>query len=310
MLGRGDTMNSGLGSNAGSARCFDRPIDSFVQAGGLTWRVQKLGRGPSIVMIHGTASSVHTWADVAPLLSMDYSLTMFDLPGHGLSEPLAAHQMSLESIASRAGDLLSTLGMTPEILIGHSAGASIAAQMLVEGRITRPRGIIALNGALLPFTGVASWLYPVAAKLLSVTRIPARLFARRAAQEGAADRIIRSTGSRLGSQSVSEYQRLFSKDAHVQAALDMMTAWDLSGLNEALPKIDTPMHLIACSEDLAVPPEQAIRLREMTPRAEVHYVRGLGHLAHEEAPDRIGELLQGLCRRLLEDEPLRRSVGA
>ena len=302
-------MSSGLGSEAGGARCSDRTIDAFVQAGGLTWHVQKSGCGPSIAMIHGTASSVHTWADVAPLLSLDYSLTMFDLPGHGLSEPLAPHEMSLQSIARRAGDLLQTLGTAPEILIGHSAGASIAVQMLVEGHITRPRGIIALNGALLPFTGVASWLYPVAAKLLSVTRLPARLFARRAAQEGAAERIIRSTGSRLGPQSVSEYQRLFSKDAHVQAALDMMTAWDLSDLSEALPKIDTPIHLIACSEDLAVPPEQAIRLREILARAEVHYVRGLGHLAHEEAPKRIGDLLRGLCKRLLADEPMRRGAG-
>jgi magnesium chelatase accessory protein len=302
-------MSNGLGLEAGGARCSDRLVDSFVHAGGLTWHVQTSGAGPSIALIHGTASSVHTWSEVAPLLSPNYSLTMFDLPGHGLSEPLAPHEMSLQSIASRAGDLLRALGTTPEILIGHSAGASIAAQMLVEGRIARPRGIIALNGALLPFTGVASWLYPVAAKLLSATRLPARLFARRAAQEGAAERIIRSTGSRLDPQSVSEYQRLFSKDAHVQAALDMMTAWDLSDLIEELPKIDIPMHLIACSEDLAVPPEQAMRLQEIMRRAEVHYVRGLGHLAHEEAPTRVGDLLCALCRRLFEGEPLRPSAG-
>jgi magnesium chelatase accessory protein len=104
----------------------------------------------------------------------------------------------------------------------------------------------------------------------------------------------------LGADETRYYRRLFSDERHVQAALDMMAHWDLRSLERCLPTLEVPFHLIACSEDIAVPAEQAMRLREMMARAEVHYVRGQGHLAHEEAPLRIGELVRRLCCAILE----------
>lgn len=292
-------MGSRLTWNTDGKHWPNSAASSFVRAGGLNWHVQSLGSGPPIVLIHGTASSVHTWAGIAPLLAKNYALTLFDLPGHGFSEPLEAEQMSLGSIATRAAELLNTLGVKPEILIGHSAGASIAVQMACDARIARPRGIIAINGALLPFSGAASWMYPIAARLLAASHLPARIFAWRAAQEGATERVIRATGSRLGAEEAKYYRQLFSCEKHVQAALDMMTHWDLRPLLKCMPALSLPVHLITCGEDLAVPSEQAFGLKEMLPRCEVHYVRGLGHLAHEEAPAHIGDLVMRLCHTLV-----------
>jgi magnesium chelatase accessory protein len=249
--------------------------------------------------VHGTASSVHTWAGIAPELAKSFSLTMFDLPGHGFSAATRADEMSLENIASRAADLLLALDVKPDILIGHSAGASIAAQMVCDQRVARPRGIISINGALRPFSGAAAWLYPPAAWLLSASRIPARIFAWRAAEEGATERVIRATGSRIGATEARCYRMLFSCETHVQAALDMMGHWDLADLGRRMPNLDLPFHLVTCSEDLAVPSEQAFRLREMLPRGQVHYERGCGHLAQEEQPERIGKLIASLSRDVL-----------
>lgn len=281
-----------------------RAASSFVRAGGLTWHVQRMGRGPSLVLIHGTASSVHTWAPMASLLALSYSLISFDLPGHGFSEAAPSDQMTLDAIASRASDLIEALDVTPEVLIGHSAGASIAAQMVLDRRIARPRGIVAINGALLPFSGAAAWLYPAAAWLLSASGIPARLFARRAAEVGTTERVIASTGSRLSLDGAKYYRQLFSSETHVQAALDMMSRWDLAHLVGKMPQLDLPVHLIACSDDLAVPSEQAFRLKGALPRAQVHYLRGCAHLAHEEAPERIGELVASLCREMLGENAI------
>ncbi len=288
-------MGSSLTWDADGKEWPNHAASSFVRAGGLTWHVQRVGRGPSLVLIHGTASSVHTWAGIIPLLSNDFSLTLFDLPGHGFSEQLKADQMSLASIASRAAELMKALEISPEVLVGHSAGASIAVQMACDGAIVRPRCIISLNGALLPFSGAASWLYPVTASILSASSLPARIFAWRAAQAGATERVIHSTGSHLTADQAKYYQRLFSCESHVQSALDMMTRWDLKPFVKRLPTLDVPTHLITCGEDLAVPSEQAFQLRDVLPRCDVHYVRGIGHLAHEEAPERIGHLVAKLC---------------
>jgi magnesium chelatase accessory protein len=287
-----------------------RRSSTFVRAGGINWHVQSLGSGPPVALIHGTASSVHTWAGLATTLAQHFSLTMFDLPGHGFTDPVPVDEMSLRSVAHRAADLLETLGVRPRILIGHSAGASIAAQLVIDRRIARPVGIIALNGALLPFSSAASWLYPMAAKLLSTSRVPARLFAWRAGQDGATERVIRATGSRLDAQAMGYYRQLFTCDTHVQAALEMMSRWDLHEIVRVLPTLDVPLDLIACSEDLAVSPEDATRVCQLTSMGKVHYVRGVGHLAHEEDPERIGSLMQSLCNRLLACSTIDEGVGA
>jgi magnesium chelatase accessory protein len=276
-----------------------RSSSSFVRAGGVTWHVQQMGSGPSIVLIHGTASSLHTWAAVAPIMAGTLSLTMFDLPGHGFTDPVPSDRMTLDAIAARVAELIDYLAIEPEIIVGHSAGASIAAQLVCDGQIIPPRGIISINGALLPFSGAAAWLYPAAARLLSATGIPARLFSRRAAEVGTIERVIGSTGSRLSPPGMSFYRRLFRSEAHVQAALDMMSRWELTRLVDRLSRVELPVHLIACSEDLAVPADQAFRLREMLPYSKVHYLRGCGHLAHEEAPERLAEFVMGLCCDML-----------
>jgi magnesium chelatase accessory protein len=43
--------------------------------------------------------------------------------------------------------------------------------------------------------------------------------------------------------------------------------------------------------DKAVPPEAARRLQRILPAAELHPLPGLGHLAHEEKPERVAELI-------------------
>ena len=46
--------------------------------------------------------------------------------------------------------LLERLGAAPEIAVGHSAGAAVALRMALDGGM-RPRHIVGLNAALLPF---------------------------------------------------------------------------------------------------------------------------------------------------------------
>ncbi len=52
----------------------NRSASQFVHAGGLRWHVQRFGTElgsatPSILLLHGTGASTHTWREVAPLLA-------------------------------------------------------------------------------------------------------------------------------------------------------------------------------------------------------------------------------------------------
>ena len=41
----------------------------FVHAAGLRWHVQQMGRGPVVLLIHGTSAATHSFRGLAPLLA-------------------------------------------------------------------------------------------------------------------------------------------------------------------------------------------------------------------------------------------------
>jgi magnesium chelatase accessory protein len=76
----------------------------------------------------------------------------------------------------------------------------------------------------------------------------------------------------------------------------MMANWDLAGLHRALPGLATRTLLIVGSDDRAILPDTAFALSDRLPDARVALIRGLGHLAHEEAPERVAEVLLAEAR--------------
>ena len=150
-----------------------------------------------------------------------------DLPGHGFTDPMKPGTLSLPGMARALGALVRQLGPSPEVVVGHSAGAAILAKLCIDGTIA-PRLLISLNGAWLPFEGVAGQIFPPMAKLLFLNPLAPRLFAW-SADRHATSRLLRGTGSTIDARGVDLYQRLFSNPAHVAGALGMMANWDLDG---------------------------------------------------------------------------------
>ena len=75
------------------------------------------------------------------------------------------------------------------------------------------------------------------------------------------------------------------------AVLAMMTAWDLRPLLQDLPRLAPALHLVVAEGDRTVPPRTSEEAARRQPRAVLHRLPGLGHLAHEEAPAVVLELL-------------------
>jgi len=72
--------------------------------------------------------------------------------------------------------------------------------------------------------------------------------------------------------------------------------WDLQPLQRACHTLNTPVILVASDDDRAVPASNSLRARDVLPNAKVSYLRGLGHLAHEEAPERVADIIESAAR--------------
>lgn len=276
----------------------------IVIADGQRWFVQQwlapAPGAPELLLIHGTGASSHSWRDLAPLLARHAGVTAIDLPGHGFSAPARGDGATLPAMACGVRALLVAMGARPSVLVGHSAGAAIAVRMALDGAVG-VRAVVSLNGALLPLHGLPGRFFSPLAKLLALNPLVPRLFAWRAADPVALQRLIESTGSTLDATGQALYRRLVTEPLHVAGALAMMARWDLQPLQAALPRLATPLHLVVGERDRTVPPSNSEQVQRLLPAAatSLHRLPGLGHLAHEEQPQAVAALLL----RLLADRP-------
>lgn len=268
----------------------NRDCSTFVEAAGINWHVQRKGVGPSLLLLHGTGAATHSWRGLLPLLAQHFSVIAPDLPGHGFTRSPPPHRLSLPGMAADIGALLRRLDVHPEVAVGHSAGAAILAQMCLAGRM-KPRSLVALNGAFMPFGGVANHFFSPLAKLLVLNPFVPRIFAWQASHDGAVERLIANTGSTIDQEGIAHYRKLVRSPAHVAAALRMMANWKLEPLLHDLPRLTTPLVLVTATNDRSISPEVAQQVREILPHALIERLSGLGHLAHEEQPQLVAELV-------------------
>ncbi len=273
-----------------------RDASRIVVTGRRRWHVQVMGAGPALLLLHGTGASTHSWRALMPRLARRHTVIAPDLPGHAFTDPLEPDQMSLPGVATAVRELLDTMGIAPVAGVGHSAGAAILARLRLDGYAPL-RAMVSINGALLPFRGVAAWLFPPVARLLALTTWVPSMLAARATDPRAVQRLIDSTGSTLDAEGIGYYARLVRSPSHVAGVLAMMARWDLGALERDLARLDVPLALIVGETDRTVSPSEARILQQRLPEADVVSLPGLGHLAHEDAPERIARFVLGFLRR-------------
>ena len=103
----------GLAWDRDGADWPNRDSSIFVEAAGLRWHVQRMGKGPPLLLIHGTGAATHSWRGLLPLIAQNFSVIAPDLPGHGFTQSPPAHRLSLPAMAADLGALLRKLEVRP-----------------------------------------------------------------------------------------------------------------------------------------------------------------------------------------------------
>jgi len=266
-------------------------LSRFVQAGGVRWHVQQAGQqGPRVLLIHGTGASGHTWRDLLRPLAEHAQVWVVDLPGHGFSSLASGQGMSMQGMATSLHALMQSLEVPVDVFIAHSAGAAIAAQMVIAQQLT-PQALIGINPAWLPLPGLAGLLFPPAAKLLALTPFVPQWFAKQASGPGMLEKLLDGTGSVLDQAGKALYAELVADPEHAQGALKMMAAWDLSQGAHTLRQLRCPVLMLVGERDRAVPPAQAQQALGLLADGHLESWPGFGHLVHEEAPTQCVQFL-------------------
>lgn len=279
-----------------------RERSEFIQQGSATWHIQRFGKAGAarILLLHGTGASVHSWRGLAPLLATDFEVLGPDLPRHAFTSGHRPEDTSLPGMARSVAKLIDHLGFQPDLIIGHSAGAALALQMALDHGYRGP--IVGLNSALRPFPGPAAEIFPAVAKLLFVNPFVPRIFSKLASFGSEAERFIyRSTHSRIDKEGLACYATLIKSARHTKGALSMMANWDLPTLRTRMGELANPVLMVHSDKDAAIPLDWAKEAHGWLPTSSLEVLKGLGHLAHEEAPDIVAKMVCTFAKKHLKE---------
>lgn len=249
------------------------------------WHIQETGAGPTILLLHGAGASTHSWRDLIPSLARAFHVVALDLPGQGFTRLGARTRCGLDQMSADIRALCADQDWSPAVIIGHSAGAAIALNLALT--LPSVQRVICINAALGRFDGIAGWLFPVLAKVLALTPLTALAFSSGSDPMARARRLIQGTGSHLDAEGLGYYARLISDRDHVNGTLQMMAQWSVDPVLDRLSDIATPCLFLTGGKDIAVRPEVSVKAAARMQDADLVSLPDLGHLAHEEDPERV-----------------------
>ena len=246
-----------------------------------------------VFFIHGTGGSSISWESILDELGTQFPIFTVDLPNHGKSKSSASFKLTLRNISLDIIELLSMLEINYiKAFVGHSAGVTLALELLLQNTTIRVDKLFGINPSLVPPPKYFAFLLnPMLAPL--VTSKPSlRFLSEYVKNSTVIDRLLDSTGSFLIDQNKREdYKRLFDNTKHINGALNFMAVTDIRSVLERSGKITTELFFLVGKSDLWVNAKKLeIILKRYFPRATSKEIEG-GHLLNETHAIEISHFL-------------------
>jgi pimeloyl-ACP methyl ester carboxylesterase len=231
---------------------------------------------PTVVLLHGFASSIENWIGVIPALKADYRLIALDLKGFGWTDRPQG-DYSPKAQADLVAALMAERGVVLAAVVAHSWGSSVALQLALSHpeRISR----IALYDA---------WVYeeqlPTFFLWARVGSLGELLFALFYKEQPDVKMASAFYDKRYVSQAlVDEVERAMQRPGTSAAALAAVRGQRYALVQDQYRTIKKPVLLLWGREDMVTPLWVGERLLRELPDARLIVYPGCGHFPMIEA---------------------------
>jgi pimeloyl-ACP methyl ester carboxylesterase len=248
-------------------------------------RIIDTGRGTPVVFLHGFGASMYSWRHaLSSVAGAGYRVVAFDNRGFGFSDR-PAHGYSNAAYVRLVVALLDTLGISSAVLVGHSMGGAIAADVALAAP-QRVRGVVLIDAA---GYGVR---WPGVLKAARWPFIGALVTAFRG--RGATERILRTMyvdPRKLTEADVDQHYAPVAERDFGRALRGVLREFRFDSLGGRLGALQAPTLVIWGDANLLMPARVGIRIAREVPRAAFVLIPRTGHMAPEETPDEVNRVL-------------------
>jgi pimeloyl-ACP methyl ester carboxylesterase len=277
------------------------PDSRFIEVNGINVHYKTYGQGePTFVLLHGFGASLFSWREVTAPLAEFGTVIAYDRPAFGLTErPLTwegENPYSQEAQVELVIGLMDALGVERAILVGNSAGGTIA--MLTALKYPqRVQSLILVDPAVYAGGGAPAWIRPLlrTPQMRHLGPLVSRQIQTRGPE---LIELAWHDPSKITPEILEGYQKPLRIADWDKALWELTLASRESGLAERLGELTLPTLVITGDDDRIVPTEQSLRLAQELPNAQLAVIPQAGHVPHEECPaefmQAVAEFLQHL----------------
>jgi pimeloyl-ACP methyl ester carboxylesterase len=293
-------VNAGDGGN-GPKSGADAPdsaglVDRYLEIEKTKLHLFQGGAGQqTVVMLHGNAGDIRDFEyGLAKLISKSYRVIGFDRPGHGKSERPGSKAASVEYQAIMLHKTLRSLGVNNAILLGHSWGASLALCYALKYP-AETAGLVLLAPAAFPGADPNPLLQTVV-KTPLIGELALTLGKTLMGDE----RLRRKLEKAFYPQPLPEnYLRVATSTwlGRKQLRAYLEDEWSLNAslrrMSRRYGELRMPVVIVTGDRDQIVSPkENAYRLRQRIPQAQLVELKGAGHEIQLTSPDSVYSALK------------------
>jgi magnesium chelatase accessory protein len=258
----------------------------------------------SILLIHGTGSSAHSWSEIFESLAKNYTVIAVDLPGHGFTKGAKKPELHIDEIAKSLKKLLTELDIQiPDVMIGHSAGSNctLALSLLLD---KPPQAIIGLNPSFVSPPSLYNYFLGPLINPIATSGFMASILASSIPYVGMIDKLLDSTNSILSPQQREPYNLLYKEHSHIYGSMNFMAASNIPELLKNSSQLKTAFTFLVAAQDPWVPQNALLpMIHQYFPDATIKIEEG-GHLFHEVNPQRALAVIQEVLETIKSQQPI------
>jgi pimeloyl-ACP methyl ester carboxylesterase len=265
---------------------YERPSSRWLEVDGVRVHYAIEGRedGPTLVLVHGLMSSLHTWDGWVRELGSEYRIVRFDLPGFGLTGPDPRGRYDGAELIRFFEEFRRALGVESMYLAGNSLGGFVSWYYAVA----HPERVKKL--VLVDPLGYAQEPLPFI-KLLATSAgrwLGLHLDPRGTVAKGVYD--VFGDRTKVTPDVIRRYQdmslRPGNRGALVDFCVELMRWVDDNPYQKEIGKLAVPTLLMWGTDDRWIPPAHVREWQRDVPGLRTRLYEGVGHVPMEEIPER------------------------
>lgn len=255
----------------------------FLEIDGIQVHYRDEGNGFPIILVHGTASSLHTWNAWTNDLKNTNRVIRMDLPAFGITGPNTTADYSIKSYTNFLHQFLEKLKIAKFHLAGNSLGGNIAWNYAAE-HPEKVEKLILVDASGLPTNKPQPAVFkmaktPVLSSLFLY--VTPKFFIKKNMNEVYADE------SKITDNLITRYHKMALRVGNRQAFIDRARMDFKLGAKanlEKLKSVQTPTLLIWGAKDSWIPLGNGKRMDSVLPNSKLVVLENSGHVPMEENP--------------------------